>query len=177
MNARLPPPTATADQLIAQWSSKLRKTAFECGVDLDDVRQTAWLLAAEMAAAGHEIEVGKWHNAVHTQVLLQRDGVHRFPDDDDGVYIGTGWLLSDPDGFDDPARAAEAAEIVAHRIGGAEGDAETRWQRISQEIDLPRTSWEIAAARRCSERHGRRQAAQLRVLRAMQPELFEGVEA
>ncbi|MHB1351727.1 MAG: hypothetical protein ACYCWA_00265 [Thiobacillus sp.] len=172
MTARLPIPTP--DQLVRQWSRKLRGVAYDTGVDYDDVRQTAWLVAAEMLAKGREVEIGAWHSAVHTQVLTQRDGINRYPNDDEpGAYIGVGWLLGGSDGFDDPARAAEAAEAVARRVGGEHGDDTVRWQRIRQEIELPRTAAEIAQARGVSERQGRRDAAKMRTLEAAQAGLFD----
>lgn len=165
--------TPTPDQLVTQWSGKLRGVAYQVAIDYDDVRQTAWLIAAEMIASG-ELQLGKWLGAIKTQALIQRDGVNIYPDDDDelGAYIGTGWLLGDSDGLDDPAQAVEAAETVAHRIGGEGGDAETWWKRIRQEIELPRTPAEIAQARGVSERQGRRDAAQIQAARRVQRDLF-----
>lgn len=107
---------------------------------------------------------------------MQRTGVNIYPNDgDDGAYIGTSWLRGDGNGLDDPLEAAVAAESVAAAIGG-EGDDTVRWQRIRQEIEMPRTSSEIAAARGVSERQGRRDAAALRELAAVQAGLFEAVD-
>lgn len=166
MNARLPTP----DQLVHKWSRKLHRVAHDTGVDYDDVRQTAWLLAAETIAKDGDVEIGKWHSAVHTQVLTQRDGVNRYADDEPGPYIGSAWLAGSGD--DDPFDAAVAAEAVAHRVAGEAGDDTTRWQRIRQEIDLPRAPWEIARALQVSGRHGRRLAAELRALEGVQADLF-----
>lgn len=166
--------TPTPDQLVQQWSRKLHRVAYDTGVDYDDVRQTAWLLAAETIAKDGDVEIGKWHSAVHVQVLTQRDGVNRYADDEPGPYIGSAWLAGS--GGDDPCDELQAAEDLAQRVGGAgrEGD---KWQRIRQEIDLPRTAAEIAGATGCSARHGRRLAAELRELERVQADLFSADES
>ena len=166
----------TPDQLVTQWTPKLRSIAYRTGVDLDDVRQTAWLLAAEKSAWG-AVSIGDWLGAVETQTLVQRDGVNIYPSDDDGAgaYIGSAWLRGAVrDMLDDPCEVIAAAETVARAIGGEHGDDDARWQRIRQEIDMPRTSVEMAAARAKSKRQGRRDAAVLRALETMQRGLFDG---
>lgn len=169
----------TPDQLIERWARKLRGIAYRTGVDYDDVRQTAWLIAAEKSAresARGAVSIGDWLGAVETQTLVQRDGVNIYPSDDDGAgaYIGSAWLAGGGD--DDPCAAIAAAETVARAICGERDDDTTRWRRIRQEIELPRTSWELAAARKVSERQGRRDAAAMAAAQAVQRGLFDGPE-
>lgn len=172
MNA---PPTLipTPNELVTQWNRKLRGLAFTTGVDFDDVRQTAWLLAAEM---DEQLHVGCWLAAVQTQVLTQRFGITIYPDDDEhGEYIDSAWLHGSID--DDPCAAIEAAQTVARAVGGAHGDDTERWQRIRQEIDLARAPWEIATARQVSDRQGRRDAAAIKAAAEVQRDLFSADES
>lgn len=175
MNAHLPTPTP--DQLVQQWSRKLHGLAYDTHVDFDDVRQEAWLLAAEKIAADGDVDVGDWLGAVKKQVLVQRDGVSRHPSarkKKGEVYIGSAWLAGT--GSDDPCAAMQAAEIVARRVGGEMGSDDAKWQRIRQAIVAPVESWEIAEALRVSKRHGRRLAAELRQLEEVQADLFAADE-
>lgn len=170
MNARLPTPTTlTPDVLVQQWSRKLHGLAYTTGVEFDDVRQEAWVIAAEMDAAG-ELEIGCWLVAVERHVKKQSNGVNRYPSEDDGPYIGSAWLAGS--GGDDPCAAACAAESIALRIGGKDADDAARWRRVQQEIMLARESWEIAAERKVSKRQGRRDAAKIRAARMVQRDLF-----
>lgn len=167
MNAHAP---TTPAELVQQWTPMMRGLAHTTGADLDDIKQEAWLLAATMPRERGDF-VARWLTAVRCHAAAQRPGVTVRPSArraTDEEYIGAGWLAGSSD--DDPCAALQAAETVARRVGG-DGDAE-RWQRIRQEIDLPRTSWEIARARGCSQRHGRRQAAELRALERVQAGLF-----
>lgn len=164
---------ATPAELVEQWTPMMRGLAHKTGADLDDIKQEAWLLAATMPR-GRSDFVARWLTAVRCHAAAQRPGVTVRPSArqaTDEEYIGTGWLSGSGD--DNPCAALQAAEAVAHRVGGGTGDAEARWQRIRQEVGLPRTSWEIAAARGCSARHGRRQAAVLRALERVQADLFD----
>lgn len=65
--------TSTPTELVAQWAPKLRSIAYRTGVDYDDVRQTAWLLAAEKSAWG-DVSIGDWLGAVETQTLCSAPG-------------------------------------------------------------------------------------------------------
>lgn len=178
MSDRMPIPTYTPDQLVQQWSPMMRGLAHTTGADLDDIKQEAWLLAATMPHGDGDDFIARWLTAVRCHGVAQRPGVTVRPSagraTTDEEYIGTGWLAGGSD--DDPAQVVEAAETVARRLGGEEGDAETRWKRIRQEIYLPRTAAEIASATGCSRRHGRRQAAVLRALEGGQADLFAADE-
>ncbi|MHB0973194.1 MAG: hypothetical protein ACYC0P_03015 [Thiobacillus sp.] len=170
MNARLPTPTP--DQLIEQWTPMMRGLAYSTGTAFEDIRQEAWLLAATMPRG----DVGGWLAAVRCHAAAQRPGVtvrpsaRRAPGEE---YIGSAWLAGAIDIDDDPCDATQAAETVALAVGGAHGDDDARWQRIRQEIEMPRSPAEIAAARGVSERQGRRDAAKMRTLEAAQARLFD----
>lgn len=173
MNAHATP---TPAQLIEQWTPLMRGLASRTGADLDDIRQEAWLLAATMPRGCGDF-VARWLSAVRCHAAAQRPGVMVRPSDrrtDGEEYIGSAWLAGS--GNDDPCHALQAAETVARAICGERGDDDARWQRIRQEIEMPRTSWEIARARGISERQGRRDAARMRAAAEVQQGLFEGVE-
>lgn len=166
----------TPAELVRQWTPLMRGLAHTTGTDLDDIKQEAWLLAATMRR-GDDF-TARWLAAVRCHAAAQRPGTTIRPRArraSGEEYIGTAWLAISSD--DDPCDALQAAQDVAHAVGGEHGHDTARWQRIRQEIELPRTATEIAEARGVSRRQGRRDAAQLRVLRVLQPGLFEGVEA
>jgi hypothetical protein len=155
----------------------MRGLAHTTGADLDDIKQEAWLLAATMPRGRGDF-VARWLAAVRCHAAAQRLGVTVRPSARraaDEEYIGTGWLAGNSD--DDPCAALQAAQTVARAIGGERGDDDARWQRIRQEIDLPRTAAEIAGATGCSARHGRRLAAELRELERVQADLFSADES
>ncbi len=178
MSAPIITPTTTPDHLVRQWSRKLHGLAYETGIDYDDVRQEAWLIAAEKIAANGDVDVGDWLGAVETQVLVQRDGVSRHPSarkKKGEVYIGSAWLMGSGD--DDPCAEMQAAQTVALRVGGETGGDTERWQRIRQEIEMPVEPWEIAAERQVSARQGRRDAAKIREAAKVQRDLFSHDES
>ncbi|AAZ97780.1 hypothetical protein Tbd_1827 [Thiobacillus denitrificans ATCC 25259] len=165
------------DQLVEQWTPMMRMLAHTTGADLDDIKQEAWLLAATMPRRHDGDFVTRWLAAVHCHAAAQRPGVTVRPSarrTQGEEYIGTAWLAGSIG--DDPCAAIQAAETVARRVCG-NGDAEARWQRIRQEIELPRTSAEIARARGVSERQGRRQAAVLQALERVQADLLAADES
>lgn len=174
----------TPDQLVEQWTPMMRGLAYTTGTDIDDIKQEAWLLAATMPRTSKRggTFVARWLTAVRCHAAAQRPGVTVRPSGrratNEEEYIGSAWLAGSED--DDPCDALQAAEVVARRVGGEHGDDDDKWQRIRQEVMLTRTPWEIAEARGCSARHGRRLAAELRELGEVQADLFgcdeEGVE-
>lgn len=173
--------TPTPEQLIEQWTPLMRGLAYRTGAEFEDIKQEAWLLAATMPRTskrggkrGGDF-VARWLAAVRCHAAAARPGVTvrssaRHMDGDE--YIGSAWLAGTTP--DDPCQAIQATETVALRIAGEHGKAETRWKRIRQEIELPRTSWELAADRGVSARQGRRDAAALRAAQEAQRGLFDG---
>lgn len=165
--------TITPDALVQQWTPLLRKLAFQTGADFDDIQQEAWLLAATVRQ-GDDF-MGRWLSAVRCHAAAQRPGVTVRPSSiklhPGEEFIGSAWLAgSSPD---DPAQIHQAVQDVARRVAGEGGDDTERWQRIRQEIELPRTSCELAEARGVSARQGRRDAARLRALEGVQAGLFD----
>lgn len=145
----------TPAQLVQQWLPRLRRLAYQTGLDLDDIKQEAWLLAATMRG-GADL-VPRWLKAVEVRSRAQAPGWRT----KDGTELETG----EPTCSDDPASIMEAVESVATMLSG---------QTLDQVIGIPRTTSEMMVATGKSERQARRGLRRLEALARVQGDLWGG---
>ncbi len=157
--------TPTPAKLVQQWLPRLRRIAWKTGIDLDDIKQEGWLLAA---AGVRNPEAGdfvpRWLAAVerHAGELAKRRIIEPPPELVRQVEIAAG-LAERQEG--DPAAELEGAQAVAKRLEGLE---------IKQLIDEPRTTREIAQVLGKSERQARRDKKRLEEFSTVQGDFWGG---
>lgn len=138
------PLTPAPAELVAQWTPKLRRIAWQTGADLDDISQQAWLLAATMRQ-GPDL-VPRWLTAVRRHALAQAKQRIIAPPPELVRQVELAGGCADRQ-EDDPAAELDGAQAVAKRMEGRD---------VAQIVGEPRTAREIAMALKKSERQGRR---------------------
>lgn len=145
--------TPTPAKLVQQWLPRLRRIAWKTGIDLDDIKQEGWLLAA---AGVRNPEAGdfvpRWLAAVerHAGELAKRRIIEPPPELVRQVEIAAG-LAERQEG--DPAAALEAAQEVGARFKDE--------REMVQAIGLPSTVREFMIVTGKSESQARRDRKRL----------------
>lgn len=146
-------PTLTPAELVQQWLPRLRRLAWRTGLDVDDIKQEAWLLAATLRP-GADL-VPRWLVAVERHARAQAPGLPPLPPGD----------LVERAGGDDPAEILVAVASVADMLAG---------HRLDQVISMPRTTREMMQATGKSESQARRDLRRLEALARVQGEFWPG---
>lgn len=145
-------------EICLKWQPLLRRLAWQHAIQIDDLRQEAWLIAAELLANppsnGCPIEAA-WLKKIEWGAgeLACR-----------GSESEAEFCVSPDCICDDPADILLAAQEVSRGL-----------DELLNEIELPRTSNEIAEARNVSKRQGRRDRRKLEMLANIQRDLFGGL--
>lgn len=155
--------TPAPAELVAQWTPKLRRIAWRTGIELDDLRQDAWMLAAEGVRDRDAADfVPRWLTAVHRHALAlaKQRIISPPPKLRRQVEIAVG-CAEHPE--DDPAAVMEGQQEIARRFEGRD---------IEQIIAAPETAREIATATGKSERQARREKKRLEQFAAVQGDFW-----
>lgn len=148
MNAPALSLTPAPAELVAQWTPKLRRIAWRTGIELDDLRQDAWMLAAEGVRDRDAADfVPRWLTAVHRHALAlaKQRIISPPPKLRRQVEIAVG-CAEHPE--EDPAAVHFAKRAIAERFKDE--------RELVQAIGLPVTTHEIGQVLRKSERQARR---------------------
>lgn len=152
--------TPTPAELVQQWLPRLRRLAYKTGLDIEDIKQDAWMLAATVKPGKNFVP--RWLEAVGRHALGQAPGkIIRPGEKKNKEFLGTAWLAGS--GADDPAQVHEAAVTVADLLSG---------DRLDQVINLPGNTREMMQVTGKSESQSRRDLRRLEALAAVQGDFW-----
>ena len=154
----------TPSELVAQWTPKLRRIAWRTGIELDDLKQDAWMLAVEgVRNQGADDFVPRWLKAVecHAGMQAKRCIVSPPPKLRHSVELVAGLAARQED---DPAAVFFAKRALAERFADE--------RELAQAIGLPKTTREFMSATGKSESQARRDKKRLEQLAALQGDFW-----
>lgn len=154
----------TPSELVAQWTPKLRRIAWRTGIELDDLKQDAWLQAAAGVRDRDAADfVPRWLKAIerHAGEQAKRRVISPPSKLRHQVEVAVG-LAEHPEG--DPAAVFFAKRALAERFADE--------RELAQAIGLPKTTREFMSATGKSESQARRDKKRLEQLAALQGDFW-----